>query len=83
VAAVTPPKAGETVQVMRDGAVFLELVVASSEPGSHAGWFTIYGGVKRESRWGEYFEARAVYAELMEDGTVRMLSTGERLRSKR
>lgn len=74
-----PPERGETVRVMRDGALYLELVVRWSEPGMHAGWHTIHGGVRRDGPDGEYGEARRVYAELVEPGAVRMLSTGELL----
>ncbi|MEU7904087.1 hypothetical protein [Actinoplanes sp. NPDC049118] len=72
-----PPERGATVTVMRNDAPYLELRVTSTEPGSHEGWHTIRGSVRR----GSYWEPRAVYAELQDDGSVRMLSTGERLGS--
>lgn len=74
-----PPEHGDRVKVMRNGAVYLELVVDHTEPGSHEGWHTIYGSVRQGSHW----ERRSVYAELLEDGSVRMLSTGELLRPRR
>jgi hypothetical protein len=73
------PKRGDTVRVMRNGVLYLQLVVAETEPGSHAGWHTIHGGVRHDDAWGGWYEPRSVYAELQEDGSVRMLSTGERL----
>lgn len=77
--AMAVPQRGDTVRVMRDGVLYLELVVARTEPGTHEGWHTIRGGVKREDSRGPYFESRSVYAELQHDGSVRMLSTDERI----
>lgn len=79
---MNPPRRGETVQVMRDGRLHWELFVHRTEPGDHKGWYTIHGAVPREGGpfgSGSYFEQRSVYAELQEDGTVRMLSNGERI----
>jgi hypothetical protein len=78
---VRAPRHGETV---RDGAVYLELVVARTEIGSHEGWYTIHGGVRHEECHGSpWHEPRAVYAELQDDGVVRMLSKDERINSDR
>lgn len=78
---MTAPKEGGTVRVMRDGALYLNLVVSYAEPGMHEGWHTIHGNVKRDGPYGLYGERRSVYAELMKDGSVRMLSAGELLSS--
>ncbi|MEU7904787.1 hypothetical protein [Actinoplanes sp. NPDC049118] len=75
------PRRSETVRVIRDGALYLELVVDRTEPGMHEGWHTIHGGVWRQGQAGPWWEPRSVYAELQEDGSVWMLSDGERIGS--
>jgi hypothetical protein len=78
--ATLPPVEGDTVRVMRNGKLYLELLVARTESGMHPGWYAIYGGVKREGGlWGSYWESRAVYGKLTATGSVRMLSDGERI----
>lgn len=77
-----PPERGDTVKVMRDGALYIELVVQVVEPDrNYEGWHMIHGYVRHETGpLGPWSERRAVFATPVEGG-VRMLSTGERLTS--
>lgn len=76
------PAAGRTVKVFRHGELHLNLCVSAvREEPRYPGWVTLLGRVRRGlgGDWGYYWQEHWVFAELQQDGSVRMLGPDERL----